>query len=245
VKISIITATFNSEKTIYSTLQSVDNQTYKNIEHIIIDGKSTDKTLEIVAKFSSVSKVISEKDSGVYFALNKGIKKASGDVIGFLHADDFFANDLILEKIAEKFKNTNADILYADLDYVAFENHKKIIRHWKSGDFSVKKLKKGWMPPHPTFYVKKSIYDRLGYFDTSFSIAADYDLMLRFLSDKTLKVVYLPEVAVKMRVGGISNRNLKNILQKSREDFRAMKKNHVGNFFSLIMKNLQKIPQFF
>ncbi len=245
MKISIITATFNSEKTIRSTLQSVDNQTYKNIEHIVIDGKSTDKTLEIVAKFSSVSKVISEKDSGVYFALNKGIKKASGDVIGFLHADDFFANDLILEKIAEKFKDTNADILYADLDYVAFENHKKIIRHWKSGDFSFKKLKKGWMPPHPTFYVKKSIYDRLGYFDTSFSIAADYDLMLRFLSDKTLKVVYLPEVTVKMRVGGISNRNLKNILQKSREDLRAMKKNHVGNFFTLIMKNLQKIPQFF
>jgi len=245
VKISIITATFNSEKTIRSTLQSVDNQTYKNIEHIVIDGKSTDKTLEIVAKFSSVSKVISEKDSGVYFALNKGIKKASGDVIGFLHADDFFANDLILEKIAEKFKDTNADILYADLDYVAFENQKKIIRHWKSGDFSFKKLKKGWMPPHPTFYVKKSIYDRLGYFDTSFSIAADYDLMLRFLSDKTLKVVYLPEVTVKMRVGGISNRNLKNILQKSREDLRAMKKNHVGNFFTLIMKNLQKIPQFF
>ena len=245
MKISIITATFNSEKTICSTLQSVDNQTYKNIEHIVIDGKSTDKTLEIVAKFSSVSKVISEKDSGVYFALNKGIKKASGDVIGFLHADDFFANDLILEKIAEKFKDTNADILYADLDYVAFENHKKIIRHWKSGDFSFKKLKKGWMPPHPTFYVKKSIYDRLGYFDTSFSIAADYDLMLRFLSDKTLKVVYLPEVTVKMRVGGISNRNLKNILQKSREDLRAMKKNHVGNFFTLIMKNLQKIPQFF
>jgi glycosyltransferase len=245
VKISIITATFNSEKTICSTLQSVDNQTYKNIEHIVIDGKSTDKTLEIVAKFSSVSKVISEKDSGVYFALNKGIKKASGDVIGFLHADDFFANDLILEKIAEKFKDTNADILYADLDYVAFENQKKIIRHWKSGDFSFKKLKKGWMPPHPTFYVKKSIYDRLGYFDTSFSIAADYDLMLRFLSDKTLKVVYLPEVTVKMRVGGISNRNLKNILQKSREDLRAMKKNHVGNFFTLIMKNLQKIPQFF
>ena len=245
MKISIITATFNSEKTICSTLQSVDNQTYKNIEHIVIDGKSTDKTLEIVAKFSSVSKVISEKDSGVYFALNKGIKKASGDVIGFLHADDFFANDLILEKIAEKFKDTNADILYADLDYVAFENQKKIIRHWKSGDFSFKKLKKGWMPPHPTFYVKKSIYDRLGYFDTSFSIAADYDLMLRFLSDKTLKVVYLPEVTVKMRVGGISNRNLKNILQKSREDLRAMKKNHVGNFFTLIMKNLQKIPQFF
>ncbi len=244
MKISVITATFNSEKTVYSALQSVDNQKYTDVEHIIIDGKSSDKTLDIVAEFQRVSKIVSEKDSGIYYALNKGIALATGDIIGFLHADDFFADDEVLSKIAEKFDNEQLDVLYADLQYVSAEDPTKLIRHWQAGEFSRKKLANGWMPPHPTFYVKKSIYERFGFFDTQFRIAADYDLMLRFLK-QNIKIGYLPEVTVKMRVGGISNRNLKTILQKSKEDLLAIRKNNIGNIFTLLKKNIRKLPQFF
>ncbi len=244
MKISVITATFNSEKTVYSALQSVDNQKYIDVEHIIIDGKSSDKTLDIVAEFQRVSKIVSEKDSGIYYALNKGIALATGDIIGFLHADDFFADDEVLSKIAEKFDNEQLDVLYADLQYVSAEDPTKLIRHWQAGEFSRKKLANGWMPPHPTFYVKKSIYERFGFFDTQFRIAADYDLMLRFLQ-KDIVIGYLPQITVKMRVGGISNRNLKTILQKSKEDLLAIRKNNIGNIFTLLKKNIRKLPQFF
>ncbi len=241
MKISIITACLNSEATIKKCLDSVASQTHKDIEHIIIDGKSTDKTLEIIKQYQHVSKIISEKDSGVYFALNKGIALAQGQVIGFVHADDFLVKKNIIETIAEYFDaDESLDAIYGDLEYISAD---KKIRYWNSEPFTEKKLKKGWMPPHPTFFARKKIYDKYGVFDTKFKISSDYDLMLRFFSKK-IKTVYIPEVIIKMKVGGISNRNLKNIILKSKEDFLIIKKNNVGNLYTLINKNLSKLSQF-
>jgi len=243
MRISIITATFNSEKTISKAVNSVKNQTFGNIEHIIIDGKSTDKTLEIIKQYNHISKVISEKDEGIYYALNKGIKQASGDIIGFLHADDFFPNSEIIEKIAKTFADTKIDALYGNLQYVAQNNTEKIIRNWKSDKFDKKMLKKGWMPPHPTFYAKKELYNLYGSFNTNFKIAADYDLMLRFLK-QDITTFYLPEIIVKMRVGGVSNRSLKTIIQKSTEDYKVIRNNKIGGIFTLLNKNFNKLSQF-
>jgi len=246
LKISIITATYNCETTIEATIISVLNQTYKNIEFIIIDGKSNDNTLNIVEKYkTSISKIISESDLGIYDALNKGITNASGEIIGFMHADDIFANNLILEKINLMFENKNIDALYGDLQYVAKENIDKVIRNWKSNEFKSKNIKKGWMPPHPTFYVKKEIYDKFGKFNINYKISADYDLMMRFLWKHKINVDYLPEVFVKMRVGGKSNSSFKNILQKMKEDFQTIKSNNIGGFFTLFSKNVSKFSQFF
>ncbi len=241
MKVSIITATYNNQATIEQTLTSVSEQTYFDIEHIIVDGLSTDKTIDIVQRFEHVTKIISEKDNGIYYALNKGIKEASGDVIGFLHADDFFSENKIIEEIVEHINASDA--LYGDLDYISFEDVNKIVRHWKSGNFSASSLKRGWMPSHPTFYVKAKVFAKYGFFDTNFKISADYDFMLRCLSDD-LKIEYLPKVLVKMRVGGKSNKNIGSILKKTREDYRAIKKNGVGGFKTLFLKNFLKISQF-
>ncbi len=244
--ISIITATYNNQKTVEQTIQSVLNQTYANIEYIIIDGQSTDKTLTIVQKYKSrISKFISEADKGIYDALNKGVEIATGEVIGFLHADDFYTDESIVGKIAEIFKTQNTDSVYGDLEYVSASNTKKTIRHWKAGQFNFKELKKGWMPPHPTFYVKKTIYEKYGNFNLNYKIAADYDLILRFLGKYKISTTYLPQVLVKMRWGGASNRSLSNIIQKSKEDYFALKKNKIGGLVSLFYKNFRKLGQFF
>lgn len=241
--ISIITATYNSERTISRTLESVKSQTYSNIEHIIIDGKSTDETLNIVKNYKHISKIFSEKDEGIYYALNKGLDVATGDVVGFLHADDFFPENNIIEKIACAFKEKNADILYGNLQYISQNNSEKIVRNWVSNKFEPKLLKKGWMPPHPTFYAKNQLYKIFGNFNTKFKIAADYDLMLRFLKQK-VKIFYLPEIIVKMQLGGVSNRNIKTIIKKSVEDYKAIKSNQIGGIFTLLNKNLSKLGQF-
>ncbi len=243
MKISIITACFNNQETIEDTLLSVKSQTYKNLEHIIIDGGSTDNTLSIVKKFDHISKIVSEQDDGIYFALNKGIRESTGDVIGFLHSDDFFSDENVVEKIAETFENSSCDATYSDLDYVSFSNPQQIIRRWKSGFYNNKKLRSGWMPPHPTFYVKKEIFDKYKYFNTEYKISADYDLILRFLTN-SVKLLYIPEVLIKMRVGGVSNNKIMNILIKSTEDYRIIKRNNVGGVFTLFKKNFFKISQF-
>ncbi|MEN8121865.1 MAG: glycosyltransferase family 2 protein [Bacteroidota bacterium] len=244
--ISIITATYNNEKTIEQTIQSVLKQTYPNIEYIIIDGKSTDETLNIIEKYKNkVSKVVSETDKGMYDALNKGIKIATSEIIGFLHADDFYKDEKVIEKIAEVFKTKNTESVYGDLEYVSSINPDKIIRQWKAEPFSIKELKKGWMPPHPTFFVKREIYKKYGNFNLNYKIAADYDLMLRFLGKHKISTSYLPEVLVKMRWGGKSNRSLANIVQKSKEDYFALKENNIGGFESLFLKNFRKLGQFF
>ena len=244
--ISIITATYNNQKTVEQAIKSVLNQTYPNIEYIIIDGQSTDGTLDIIEKYKNkINTVISEADEGMYDALNKGIELATGELIGFVHADDFYNDQKIIEKVAEIFKKKNIDSIYGDLDYVSAVNPDKVIRHWKAGKFSVKKLKKGWMPPHPTFFVKKEVYNKLGRFNLNYKIAADYDLILRFLGKHKISTSYLPEVLVKMRWGGTSNSSLTNIIQKSKEDYIVLKENNIGGLGSVFLKNFRKLGQFF
>lgn len=247
MKVSIITATFNSALTIKSCLDSVLNQNYKNVEHLIIDGKSNDKTLQIFNELNDnykKIKVISEKDKGLYYALNKGIKLAEGDVIGFVHSDDFLKYNTILTEIIKKIKFENLDGVYGDLIYINKKNIKKVIRYWKCSEFKKSLLKQGWMPPHPTLFLKKEVYDKHGFFDTSLSISADYDFILRVFNDPKLRFGYLPKVITAMRLGGKSNRSLKNIFRKSKEDYTAIKKNKIGNFITLIKKNLSKFKQF-
>ncbi|MBA0217461.1 glycosyltransferase [Pectobacterium brasiliense] len=245
MKISIITATYNSSQTIIDTLRSLEEQTYQNIEYIIIDGASKDNTLEIIKNNSSrVSIIISEPDQGIYDALNKGIKVSTGDVIGFLHSDDVFAYPEAIEDLVLMMQKNNTQAVYADLDYVSKDNMEKIVRKWISGSYDRSKMKNGWMPPHPTFYMKKELYDKLGSFDTNLKISADYDSLLRYLWVNSVSASYLPKVVTKMRVGGASNRSFMNMLYKTKEDITALNKNNISWMFPILIKNLSKVQQF-
>lgn len=209
VKISVITAVLNKRDTIAEALDSALAQTHDDIELIVIDGASTDGTQEILRGYSDrIAVLVSEPDQGIYDALSKGLGLASGEVVGFLHSDDIFADAQVLDKIAAVFAAQGVDAVYGDLEYVKKTAPTRVVRYWKSGEFSLKKLRHGWMPPHPTFYVKRTVYERLGGFDLSYRIAADYDCMLRFLGSG-MRAAYIPEVLVKMRLGGTSNRSLK------------------------------------
>jgi glycosyltransferase len=246
MKISLITATYNSVNTIKETINSVREQNIENIEYIIIDGVSTDGTLDIINQNKDlVTKLISEPDNGIYDALNKGIKNATGDIIGFIHSDDYFANNMVLNEIQTVFEKRQIDFLYGDLQYITSDIPPKILRHWKSGDFKSSNLKRGWMPPHPTVYFKKSLIDKIGFFNTSYSISADYDWMLRCLILTDINVAYIPKVLIKMTTGGQSNKSLKNIIKKSREDYKIIRKNKIGGIYTLKKKNISKIVQFF
>ncbi len=204
MKFSIITATYNSELNILGCLKSILEQSYKDYEIIIVDGASSDKTLKIVqdlcVEFSNIH-ILSEIDFGIYDALNKGINLASGDVIGFLHSDDKFCSSSILYEVVNEFKKNKIDGVYGNLNYISKTNPSRIIRNWQSQHFDINFLKKGWMPPHPTFFLKKEVYDKHGLFDLKFTISADYDFMLRVLKDETLKFVHLQKVITNMRVG--------------------------------------------
>ncbi|MGB2742328.1 MAG: glycosyltransferase family 2 protein [Cognaticolwellia sp.] len=245
MKVSIITATYNSESTIIDTIKSLESQTYMDIEYIIVDGLSTDSTIELIKERSSrVSTFIIEKDKGIYDALNKGLAAATGDIVGFLHSDDLFASDSSVSNLVAAFE-PGSDAIYADLEYVSKQDLNKVVRLWRSGTFNLTKIRSGWMPPHPTFYMKTSLYKKLGGFNLNYKIAADYDSLLRYLWINKIKVSYLPEVLIKMRVGGASNRSLTNIYKKSLEDISALKLNRVPVFRAFIIKNLSKLPQFF
>ena len=248
MRITLITATFNSASSIKTCLDSVVLQNYNDLEYLIIDGKSSDATLKIIKvyqkKFPFI-KLISEKDFGIYDALNKGVQLASGDVIGFVHSDDFLEFNDIINDIVSMTKSENLDGVYGDLQYVDKSNTKKIIRSWKSCDFKPRLLKQGWMPPHPTLFLKREVYEKHGLFDLSYRISADYDFLLRIFKDPELKFGYLPKVITKMRVGGASNKSLKNIIKKSKEDYRAIRINNIGNFLTLARKNFSKIKQLF
>ncbi len=243
--ISIITAIYNARATIETAIKSVINQTYPHIEYIIVDGGSTDGTLDIIEKYRPfIHQFVSEPDKGIYDALNKGVKMATGDIVGFLHADDLFDHDDIIDSIAHSFATKNASAIYGDLEYVNNQFPDKVIRYWKSKEFTPSLLKLGWMPPHPTLFVRKSIYDAIGIFNDNYKISADYDFVLRLFSKKEYHFSYLPMVITRMRVGGASNKSIKNIIQKSKEDIRALKQNKAGGIFTLLWKNISKLPQF-
>ena len=245
MKISIITSVYNNASTIEDAIKSVLSQTYTNIEYIVVDGASKDGTTEIIKKYENqISKFVSEKDKGIYDGLNKGVDLATGDVIAFLHSDDIYENENVIADVVKLFESTNTDSIYGDLVYVDKNDTNKIFRYWKSGEYTFKKLCNGWMPPHPTFFVKREFYEKYGKFDLSYGIAADYDFMLRMLGKYKITTAYLPKVLYKMRVGGASNRSIKNIIQKSQEDIKALKNNGIGGLHTIILKNLSKIPQF-
>jgi len=245
MKISIITACYNSAATIRDTLESIAAQDYPDIEHIIIDGASTDDTLSIVSRFPHVRKVISGKDKGIYDAMNKGIHEATGDVIGILNSDDVYKDSNAITKVMASFERENADAVYADLQYVKYDDLSKVTRTWHSGNYSKRKFYFGWMPPHPTFFVRKHVYEKLGNFNCNLRSAADYEFMLRVLFKHNLRVAYIPHVLVKMRTGGASNATLSNRLRANREDREAWRLNDIKPyFFTIPFKPLRKVFQF-
>lgn len=246
MKISIVTAVYNRQTTIAQAMQSVRSQTHGSVEHILQDGGSSDATLDIIADIAGPDTHLhSAPDCGIYDAINRGIARATGNVIGLMHSDDYFAHGDVLTRVADAFSNPDIDGVYGDLDYVSATDTNRVIRHWKSGELTRGKLMRGWMPPHPTLYLRRSVFERFGDYDTSYQISADYDAMLRWLWTGQIKLAYIPEVLVKMRMGGESNRSLGRVLQKSREDYRALRSNDVGGVGALVNKNLIKIRQFF
>lgn len=246
MKVSVITATYNSSKTVLDTLQSLNEQTYPDIEYIIIDGGSSDNTVSVIEEHCpQVASIVSEPDKGIYDALNKGISAATGDVVGFLHSDDLLAYPDAIKELVETLQREKTQAVYADLEYVSKDNTSKIIRKWTSGVFERQKLRSGWMPPHPTFFMKRDLYIKHGMFDLDLKIAADYDSLLRYLWSNNVTASYLPKVVTKMRVGGASNRSLANIIEKTKEDIQALKNNQLFWPSALFIKNASKIPQFF
>lgn len=244
--ISVVTAVWNREATIAEAIESVAAQDYSHVEHVIQDGASRDGTLEVIRKTAGPAVSLqSVQDAGIYDGINKGIARTTGDVVGLMHSDDLFAADDILSRVAEAFDDPGIDGVYGDLDYVAADDTMRVIRKWRSGAYSPEKLRRGWMPPHPTLYLRRAVFDQWGLYDTSFRIAADYDAMLRYLVKGGIRLAYVPRVFVKMRVGGESNRSLAKIVQKSREDYRAIRGNGVGGLGTLAAKNFSKIGQFF
>ncbi len=248
MKISIITCSYNAVDTIEETIKSVLFQKDADIEYIVIDGLSDDGTAGIIKKYSDkIYKFISEKDSGIYNAMNKGIKLAEGDIVGFLNADDVYFNEKVINEVIKVFENEKVDSVYGDLIYV-FEDNNKIKRHWKSGDYNINNFKRGWMPPHPSFFVKSDVYEKYGGFNENYKISADYELMVRLLYKNKISTFYLPEILVKMKTGGISNK-ISQTFKRLKEDYDIMKKYNLSGFAGelgvMFKKRFYKINQYF
>ena len=252
MKISIITTTFNSSKTILKCISSIKNQKYRNIEMIWIDNSSTDETYKILNRYkNNKTKLIQVKHKSISEAWNIGVKKSTGDIIGFLNSDDFLSNENTIKKIANTFKLKRCDCVYTDVFYI--NNEGKIIRNWKANTFSNEnqtykyfnnKLKFGWMMPHPGLYVKKNLINKIGFFNDTYKVSFDYDFIIRLLKYKKIKAFYLPIVSVKMLTGGNSNK-IQNIIRKMKEDLEIIKKHKIGGFRTLFLKNFSKLNQFF
>ena len=254
MKISVITATWNAEASMVDMIDSLARQDYPRdqIEWIVVDGASTDRTVALIHEAAfRPDRMLSEPDGGIYDALNKGIAMATGDVVGILHSDDVLASPAVLNRVACAFSSSGAEAVYGDLQYVKSQDNGifGVVRQWQSGVYHRRKLGWGWMPPHPALYLKRDVYERAKlspnvYFDTAFSCAADYDFMLRILAKHEIEPMYLRMVLVKMRMGGVSNRSLGHIIQKSREDWRIIRRNRIGGIHTLVWKNLRKLRQF-
>lgn len=246
MKVSIITISYNAAETLEETLLSVVNQTYTNLEYIVVDGASSDGSMKIIDKYrDKIDRVICEPDEGMYFAMNKGIRVATGDVIAILNADDTYASSDIIEKVVAKLEKSNADSLYGDLHYVDRNRAENVVRRWKAGAFVRSFFLKGWMVPHPTFFVKKEVYDKYGLFNTDLTTSADYEFMVRVLYKGNISATYLNEVMVNMKRGGQSNLSLQNRLKANKEDRLAWVLNGVKpETFTFIKKPFRKISQF-
>lgn len=243
MRISVVTAVLNRAGVIGDCMRSVLAQTHPDVEHVLVDGGSTDGTLDVIGSCPGrVGHLVTEPDGGLYEAVNKGIVGAKGDVIGILGADDVYASERTLELVAAVFRE-GADACYGDLQYVSSDG-RRVVRTWRSSPFRDGRFLRGWMPPHPTFFCRRDVYARLGSYDTRFRIAADYELMLRYFERARLRPVYVPEILVRMRVGGTSNR-LSNLARKSTEDVLALLKNGFWSApVTVVMKNVRKLPQF-
>ena len=246
MKVSIVTPTYNSAKTIVDTILSVNKQDYTNIEHIIIDGGSKDNTLELIRNTPNrVKKIISEPDKGIYDAMNKGVALATGDIVGILNSDDFYNSNDVIAKVVKTFQEGEYEGVYGDLEYVDARNTNRVLRYWESKAYKEGLFKKGWHPAHPTFFVKKEVYDKYGNFNLKYKIGADYEIMLRFIEKNRIKVAYIPETLVKMRVGGASNQSIKNIIKANIECYNAWKDNGLSILpFVFILKPLSKTLQY-
>lgn len=245
MKISVVTAVMNGRATLPKMVQSLHAQTHPDIEHVVQDGGSTDGTIEFLEQTSHPQmRLVTAPDNGIYDAINQGIARASGDVIGLLHADDHFASPDVLAWVAQALQDPAIDGVYGDLQYVARSDDTRVIRHWKAGPFVLAQLRRGWMPPHPTLYLRSEVFVHAGLYDTSYRISGDYDGMLRFLTTGAVRLGYIPQVMVRMRMGGVSNRSFAHMLRKSREDYRAIRTHGIGGVGTLLAKNLSKLPQF-
>ena len=246
MKISIITVVRNNASTIKDTIDSVLKQTYSNVEYLVIDGSSTDGTIEIIQGYKKyIKKFISEKDKGVYDAMNKGINLATGDVIGLLNGDDVYFDETVLQNVANAFKKNESDCVYGDLYYVERNNLDEIVRYWKSSKFKKGSFARGWHPPHPTFFLKKEVYSKYGLYDIEMKVSADFDLMLRLLEKYNITSHYLPTILVRMRTGGMSNKTIKNIIISNQSILRSFDKYKIkiNKFMYLIYRLLPKVMQ--
>ncbi len=246
MKISIITVCFNSASTIEETILSVAAQKYADKEHLVIDGASTDGTVGILRRHSSIAHWVSEADRGIYDAMNKGVAMASGEIVGTLNADDVYADDTVLSQVAAVFADPAVEACYADLVYVDKHHPDKVVRYWKSCPYKAGLFERGWMPAHPTFFVRRRVYEQFGTFDLNFSRQADFELTMRFLAVHGIKSVYIPRIWVKMRAGGISNNSMRGMIKGNLEAWRACRKNKldVGPFF-MLTKIMSRVPQWF
>lgn len=247
IKISIVTVCYNSEKHIKTAIESVINQTYPNIEYIVVDGASKDKTIEIIKSYGNkITKFVSEPDKGIYDAMNKGFRMATGDYLAVINSDDFYINNNAIELVVNELNTKKTDSLFADLIYVEENNTNKQVRYWKSKPYQQGAFRKGWHPAHPTFFVKNEVYQKYGYFDLSFKLAADFELMLRFLEKYKITSCYLPQPIIKMRLGGTTNKNFKNIFNQNIECYKAFKTNGLKvSFLYPLFRLLPKLTQYF
>lgn len=246
MKVSIITVCLNSERHLRDCIDSVRSQSYKNIEYIVIDGKSSDRTLDIIRQNKDViSHFISETDRGMYDAINKGIKLATGDIVGILNSDDMYASPDSVRNIVDCFRHAKTDAVYGDLVYVDPANGDQVTRFWKGKSYSRRRFCFGWMPAHPTFYVRRPLIEEYGLYENHFYTAADYEFMARYLYKHRCTATYLEEVLVKMRIGGMSNGSLKRRFRANRRDYLAMKRNNIPfSFFVSILKPISKLHQY-
>jgi glycosyltransferase involved in cell wall biosynthesis len=245
IKISLITVVYNAQSSIKRCIESVVAQNYTNIEYIIIDGGSTDGTLQIIEQYKPyITIFLSETDKGIYDAMNKGIKLATGDIVGTLNSDDFFADNDVLSNIARAFEQNKTDIVYGNLDYIDMQGY--VTRKWKSGVYKVGLFNWGWMPPHPTFYVKRLLFEQLGAYNLQYGTASDYELMSRFIHLNKISVYYLNKAIIKMSVGGASNKAFINRYKAWIFDYKAMRKNGVlFPLLAIVLKPLRKVVQYF